>query len=60
MALEDIDPTAQRARLSCRRAATLFEEHTASMKGGPFRATSAEAQRAHPWISIGTRGAYGG
>jgi integrase len=36
VALADVDPTTQRARLSYRRAATLFEEHTASKKRGPF------------------------
>ncbi|WP_328404854.1 tyrosine-type recombinase/integrase [Nocardia sp. NBC_00403] len=36
VALEDIDPTTRRARLSYRRAATLFEEHTTVMKRGPF------------------------
>jgi integrase/recombinase XerC/integrase/recombinase XerD len=37
VALADVDPTTQRARLSYRRrAATLFEEHTTSMKRGPF------------------------
>ncbi|WP_458687576.1 tyrosine-type recombinase/integrase [Nocardia tengchongensis] len=36
VALADIDPTTHRARLSYRRAATLFEQHTASMKRGPF------------------------
>jgi integrase/recombinase XerC/integrase/recombinase XerD len=36
VALKDVDPTTQRARLSYRRAATLFEEHTTGMKRGPF------------------------
>ncbi|WP_405180983.1 site-specific integrase [Nocardia sp. NBC_01377] len=36
VALADIDPSTQRARLSYRRAATLFEEHTTGMKRGPF------------------------
>jgi hypothetical protein len=41
------DPTTQRARLSYRRAATLFEEHTTSMKRGRFHAASTEAQQTH-------------
>lgn len=36
VALADVDPITQRARLSYRRAATLFETHTAAMKRGPF------------------------
>ncbi|WP_433566794.1 tyrosine-type recombinase/integrase [Nocardia sp. CA-151230] len=36
VAQADVDPTTQRARLSYRRAATLFEQHTASMKRDPF------------------------
>ncbi|MEV6324952.1 site-specific integrase [Nocardia sp. NPDC051787] len=36
VALKDIDPTTRHARLSYRRAATLFEEHTTVMKRGPF------------------------
>lgn len=36
VALKDVDPATQRARLSYRRAATLFEEHTTGMKRGPF------------------------
>jgi integrase/recombinase XerC/integrase/recombinase XerD len=36
VALADVDPSTQRARLSYRRAATLFEEHTEKMKRGPF------------------------
>ncbi|WP_239003558.1 tyrosine-type recombinase/integrase [Nocardia panacis] len=36
VALVDVDPTTQRARLSYRRAAELFDEHTTKMAGGPF------------------------
>ncbi|MFI9415135.1 hypothetical protein [Nocardia gamkensis] len=36
VALEDLDPTARRARLSYRRATTPFEKHTTSMQYGPF------------------------
>jgi integrase/recombinase XerC/integrase/recombinase XerD len=36
VALADVDPATHRVRLSYRRAATLFEEHTASTKRGPF------------------------
>ncbi|MDQ2791699.1 MAG: site-specific integrase [Actinomycetota bacterium] len=36
VALVDVDPTTGQARLSYRRAAELFETHTASMPGGPF------------------------
>jgi integrase len=32
----DVDSTTQRARVSYRRAATLFEEHTESWPRGPF------------------------
>ena len=32
----DVDPTTGRARLSYRRAAELFESHTAGLVGGPF------------------------
>jgi integrase len=36
VALKDIDPTTQRARLSYRRAATLVEERAIAMRRGPF------------------------
>ncbi|NKY31420.1 site-specific integrase [Nocardia gamkensis] len=36
VAVNDIDPTTGRARLSYRRAAELFEEHTAVFDGGPY------------------------
>ncbi|MFI7523999.1 tyrosine-type recombinase/integrase [Nocardia salmonicida] len=36
VAVNDIDPTTGRARLSYRRAAELFEEHTAAFEGGPY------------------------
>jgi integrase/recombinase XerC/integrase/recombinase XerD len=36
VALADVDPATQRARLSYRRAAALFTEYTRSMKRGPF------------------------
>ncbi|WP_239476518.1 tyrosine-type recombinase/integrase [Nocardia arizonensis] len=36
VALDDIDPSTDRGRLSYRRAATVFEEHTAQMTRGPF------------------------
>ncbi|MGH3853753.1 MAG: tyrosine-type recombinase/integrase [Pseudonocardiaceae bacterium] len=36
VALVDVDPATGKARLSYRRAAELFEAHTAGMPGGPF------------------------
>ncbi|MFV9458055.1 tyrosine-type recombinase/integrase [Rhodococcus sp. NM-2] len=36
VALADVDPSTGRARLSYRRAAELFEIHTADLAGGPF------------------------
>jgi tetratricopeptide (TPR) repeat protein len=36
VAVADIDPGTHRARLSYRRAAELFEHHTARLPGGPF------------------------
>ena len=36
VALADVDRTTGKARLSYRRAAELFEEHTTGMPGGPF------------------------
>lgn len=36
VALIDIDQTTGRARLSYRRAAELFERHTAELPGGPY------------------------
>ncbi|MFE7745122.1 tyrosine-type recombinase/integrase [Nocardia sp. NPDC057455] len=36
VAVADIDPGSHRARLSYRRAAELFEHHTAQLPGGPF------------------------
>jgi integrase/recombinase XerC/integrase/recombinase XerD len=36
VALIDIDPITGRARLSYRRAAELFERHTAELPGGPY------------------------
>ncbi|MEU6559227.1 tyrosine-type recombinase/integrase [Nocardia nova] len=36
MAVNDIEPTTGRGRLSYRRAAELFEEHTAALDGGPY------------------------
>lgn len=36
VALVDVDPTTGRARLSYRRAAEVFEFHTAELPGGPF------------------------
>ncbi|MBF6302858.1 site-specific integrase [Nocardia amamiensis] len=36
VAVDDVDPSTGRARLSYRRAATLLEKHTAQMTRGPF------------------------
>ncbi|WP_063042381.1 tyrosine-type recombinase/integrase [Nocardia grenadensis] len=36
VAAVDVDPSTERARLSYRRAAELFEEHTAVFGGGPY------------------------
>lgn len=36
VAIHDLDPGSGRTRLSCRRAAELFEVHTASFDGGPY------------------------
>ncbi|WP_370012740.1 tyrosine-type recombinase/integrase [Nocardia cyriacigeorgica] len=36
VAVNDVDPTTGRARLSYRRAAELFEEHTMAFDGGPY------------------------
>ena len=36
VAVNDIDPVSRRARLSYRRAAELFEEHTGEFDGGPY------------------------
>ena len=36
VALVDVDRTTGRARLSYRRAAEVFEQHTAGLPGGPF------------------------
>jgi integrase len=36
VALVDVDPATGRARLSYRRAAQLFEEHTTVLPGGPY------------------------
>ncbi|MGH3809914.1 MAG: tyrosine-type recombinase/integrase [Pseudonocardiaceae bacterium] len=36
VALVDVDPTTGKARMSYRRAAELFQAHTAGMPGGPF------------------------
>jgi integrase len=36
VALVDVDPSTGKARLSYRRAAEVFEAHTAGMPGGPF------------------------
>jgi hypothetical protein len=36
VARNDIDPSTGRARLSCRRAAELFETHTERYDGGPY------------------------
>jgi integrase/recombinase XerC/integrase/recombinase XerD len=36
VAVNDVDPSTGRARLSYRRAAELFGEHTATLAGGPF------------------------
>ncbi|UGT72468.1 hypothetical protein LTT66_32505 [Nocardia gipuzkoensis] len=42
VAVNDIDPTSGRARLSYRRAAELFEEHTAVFDNGPARCISCD------------------
>jgi integrase len=36
VALVDVDPATRRARLSYRRAAELFEQHTTDLPGGPY------------------------
>ena len=37
VALVDVDPRTSRARLSYRRTAELFEEHTTDLPGGPYK-----------------------
>lgn len=48
VASNDIDTVTARARLSCRRAAELFEEHTAAFDGGPYTLHQLRRSRLDP------------